>query len=437
MYFSDRRKINSGIHNKIEYRYKSIKIALIYLTIGMLWIYFSDKLIHRFVLHYEALQIANIYKGWFFILITTTLIYFLISAQFKKLETARAEVFRLSYIDPLTGIYNRRYYEEELKKVDREGNYPISLIIADVDDLKVVNDALGHQVGDELIRKAASTIRLACRSRDIVARWGGDEFVILLPNTTGKEAEKISERIIDSCSKSFVDFIPVSLSIGCSTKTDIQENFIEVLKSAEKKMYQSKSLRSQNYRLKMINAILRALYEKYPTFRTDSIQVSELCEKMVRVLALSDSDRDRLKILCTLYDIGNIAIDINILNKESKLTIDEIKEIQRHTDIGYRILSTSAEMLDIANEVLSHHERWDGEGYPRGLKGEEIPYLSRILAVIISYSAMSGERPYRKPLNREEIVEEFKKNAGTQFESRNRESFYKPCDLIYKKKLKE
>lgn len=416
MNVSNRRRFDSSDDAKKEYRGKSIKIALIYLVVGLLWIYFSDRLAFFLFQDKEVLQIVATYKGWFYVLASTVMLYLLISHPLKALEASRADILNLSYNDTLTGLHNRRYYEEKLQKLDNSTNYPISIIMADIDGLKIVNDAFGHQLGDELIKKAADAVQSSCRSKDIVARWGGDEFVILLPRTTKDEAEKVAIRIEERCNKSHLNFIQVSISLGLSLKTKDEEDLMEVLKEAEDEMYKNKSIKSQELRAELIEAIIKSLYKKSPTYKIDAIKVQELCEKAGIALGLPHSEISKLKILGMLYNIGNIGIDEKILNKDHSLSAEEMKEVQRHSDIGYRILSASNELMELAQEVLAHHERWDGNGYPQGLKGEEIPYLARIISLAGSYASMSGERPYRDPMSKEEIIAEIEQNAGHQFD---------------------
>ena len=322
----------------------------------------------------------------------------------------------LSYHDPLTGLYNRRFYEEEIKRLDTERNIPISIIIGDVNGLKLVNDAFGHDKGDELLRKAAKAIQNACRIDDIVARWGGDEFVILLPKTNTEEAEKIVNRAKELYSNVLVNSIRVSISFGWETKRETDEDILKVLKSAEDAMYKHKVIENEGMRGNTINTIINTLHEKNPREEQHSKRVSQLCQDIGRAIGLSEIEVSQLKLVGLLHDIGKIAIEEGILNKPGKLTQDEWEQIKKHPDIGYRILSSSYEMLELAECILAHHERWDGKGYPKGLKGEEIPKVSRIIALADAYDAMISERPYRHSLTEEEALKEIRNNAGTQFD---------------------
>jgi len=322
----------------------------------------------------------------------------------------------LSYHDVLTGLYNRRFYEEEIERLDTNRNLPISIIIGDVNGLKFVNDAFGHDKGDELLQKAASAIRRACRADDIVARWGGDEFVILLPKTEPEEAEEIVKRIKEQYLNLYVNAIHVSISFGWDTKSKTDEDILKVLKTAEDYMYKHKFIENEGRGGNTISTIINTLHEKNPREEQHSQRVSEICQNIGKAIGFSEMKISKLKVVGLLHDIGKIAIEESILNKPGKLTEQERNEIQRHPDIGYRILSSSYEMLELADCILAHHERWDGTGYPRGLEGEAIPRVARILALADSYDAMTSERPYRNALTEEEVLAQIRNNAGTQFD---------------------
>jgi diguanylate cyclase (GGDEF)-like protein/putative nucleotidyltransferase with HDIG domain len=333
-----------------------------------------------------------------------------------ELMKRNKEISYLSYHDALTGIYNRRFYEEELKKMNVVANLPISIVMADINGLKLINDTFGHVKGDILLKEATLAIENGCRACDIVARWGGDEFIILMPKTDEEEAQKVVKNIKEKCSKEKIGSIDLSIAFGWDTKTTLEVDIAKVLKNAEDYMYRNKSLESESTRSNMINTIMNTLLEKNPREEMHSKRVSEICGEIGRAMKLSDLDLKKLKVAGLLHDIGKIAIEEEILNKPGKLTQSEWNEIERHPAIGYRILSTSHEMLEIAQFILAHHEKWDGTGYPRGLKGEAIPQISRIIAVADSYDAMSSERAYRSALSEEIVLEEIKKNSGIQFD---------------------
>ncbi len=327
------------------------------------------------------------------------------------------EILFLSFHDQLTGLYNRRFYEEELKRLDKERNLPLTIIMGDVNGLKLINDSFGHVAGDELLIKAAEIIKKGCRSDDIISRVGGDEFVILLPQTNEFEAEKIINRFKNLCGYEKVGSIDISISFGFETKNKMDYKIEDVYKKAEDDMYNHKLFESPSIHGKTVNTIIKTLYEKSKREEAHSQRVSKLCESMGEALGLSIYKIKELKTVGLLHDIGKIAIGEHILSKPGKLREEEMSEIKRHPEIGYRILSTVNEMSEMADYVLAHHERWDGGGYPKGLKADEIPLESRIIAVADAYDAMTGERSYRRPMQADAVLEELRVNAGTQFDS--------------------
>lgn len=322
----------------------------------------------------------------------------------------------LSYRDQLTGLYNRRFFEEELKKLNKEEGLPVTICMVDVNGLKLINDSFGHAVGDELLIKIAEVMINGCGDKGIISRIGGDEFVIILPKTDMEEANKIFNHILELASKEQVASINLSISHGFWTKNNDDEDIFEVLKKAEDLMYKKKLFESPSMRGKTIGVIINTLHEKNKREEQHSHRVSEYCNYLGKAMNLPDGEIQELKTVGLLHDIGKVAIHENILNKPSKLTHEEWEELKRHPEIGYRILSSVNYMAEIAEYVLAHHERWDGKGYPKGLKGNEIPLKSRIIAIADAYDAMTSERSYRSALPKEVAVEQLIKNAGSQFD---------------------
>ncbi|HYE83390.1 MAG TPA: HD domain-containing phosphohydrolase [Clostridia bacterium] len=339
-----------------------------------------------------------------------------IYADISARKKAEKEIIYMNYHDQLTGLYNRRFFEEELNRINTERNLPISVIMADVNGLKLINDAFGHAAGDKLLMKTAEIIRKESRADEIVARLGGDEFVILLPRTDSEVAEKIIKRIKAACAGIMLKSMEISVSFGWDTKISAAQDINETLKNAEDYMYRNKLFESPSIRGKTIKAITNSLYEKNKREEQHSQRVSYLSEAIGIAMGRGDSEVNELKTLGLLHDIGKIAIDDKILNKPGKLSMEEWNEIKRHPEIGYRILSSVNDMAEMAEFVLAHHERWDGKGYPKGLKGEEIPLQARIITIADAYDAMTSERAYRKPLTEAAAKEELVKNAGIQFD---------------------
>lgn len=331
-------------------------------------------------------------------------------------KKSQEDIIYLSYHDQLTGLYNRRYFDEELIRLDCEENLPLTIIMGDVNGLKLLNDSFGHGVGDELLKKVAEVLTKGCRVDDIIARLGGDEFVVLLPNTDVTEANQIIKRIIDLSLSEKVGYIDVSISLGQETKSNAKEDIQEIFKNAEDHMYKIKIFEGPSMRGKTIKAIINALYMRNIREEEHSRRVSVLCESMGKALCLHEGEIEELIAVGLLHDIGKIDIDEGILNKPGKLTDDEWNQIKRHPEVGYRILSTVNDMSAMAQHVLFHHEEWDGSGYPKGSKEVEIPLQSRIIAVADAYAAMTSERSYSSALSKEAAIEQLLGNSGTQFD---------------------
>ncbi len=334
----------------------------------------------------------------------------------SEIKRRQDEILYLSYHDQLTGLFNRRYYEQALKKLNAENNLPFSIVMGDVDGLKLINDSFGHEMGDALLKKVSDAVISICRKDDIAARLGGDEFVIILPKTDAEATEQVIRRINEAVAAEKLGALDVSISFGWDTKYEPGKTVQEMFKNAEDQMYKQKLFESPSMRGRTINAIITTLHEKNKREEQHSHRVSVLCESTGRALKLPQKTVDVLKSVGLLHDIGKIAIDENILNKPGSLSPEEYAEIKRHPEKGYRILSTVNDMSEMAEYVLAHHERWDGNGYPKGLKGKEIPYISRIIAIADAYDAMTSERSYRAPMPEEQVRRELLEGAGIQFD---------------------
>lgn len=328
----------------------------------------------------------------------------------------------LSFHDSLTGLYNRMFFEQELKNIDAKENLPVSIIFGDVNGLKLTNDIFGHSAGDELLKKSAEILNKVCRKEDVVARVGGDEFAIILPNTEANAANKIVARIKKELSKEHIDAIKCSMSMGYDTKTSMDQDLVRTMENAEDGMYKEKTLNRKNVDSDMINTIIETLHRKSPTEKQHSVNVSELCHDLGQFMNLQETEVKKLKEAGFLHDIGKIVIKEDLLNKDETLTAQEKKVMQQHSIVGYRILNLFEETLDLAEGILSHHERWDGTGYPKGLKGEEISMLARIITVVEFYDARTN--PLNKnAMNKKEALEVMKKLAGTKFDPKIIDNF--------------
>jgi len=332
--------------------------------------------------------------------------------QRKKFES---KMVYLSYHDNLTGLYNRTFLEEEIQRLDVKRQLPISLIMADLNGLKIINDSYGHQKGDEILIKTSEILKKACREEDIVSRWGGDEFVILLPQTDLKEAQKIQSRI-ESLARKSQSKIPISIAVGINVKKNVEEDIYEILNKAEDKMYQDKLVDSRSAKSGILKALLSTLGEKSHETEEHAWRLQKWALAIGEKINLTHAELDRLSIVATLHDIEKIVIPGEILNKPGVLTGEEWQIVKEHPATGYRITSSTEEFAHVAVEILNHHERWDGTGYPREKKEKEIPLLARIITIVDAYDVMTYGRPYKKPMAREEALNEIRRCAGSQFD---------------------
>lgn len=336
--------------------------------------------------------------------------------DFTDKKEKQEQIEYLSFHDHLTGLYNRRYFDEELKRLNTPRNLPLSLLIFDVNGLKLTNDAFGHMAGDRLLRRVAQTMQEISRSDDIIARIGGDEFVILLPQTELQKAKELAKRINTALSHEHLEAGQVSISSGWSVKTVADEEIAEVFKAAENKMYQYKISERNSTRNEAIQFIMKTLYEKLPREQEHSERVSKISGLIGASMGMTKEEINELKTAGALHDIGKIAIGNEILDKVDDLSDFEWLEIRRHPEISFSILSSLNDYAPLANIILVHHERYDGQGYPKGLVGEQIPLPARIIAIADAYDAMTYGRPYKEPLTPEAAIQEIIDGKLTQFD---------------------
>ncbi|HHU28987.1 TPA: diguanylate cyclase [bacterium] len=330
------------------------------------------------------------------------------------------EVRYLSYHDGLTGLYNRIYFEMEKKRLDQPKYLPLTVLMGDINGLKLTNDAFGHDEGDRLIIETARLLRECLEEDVILARTGGDEFSILMPNTTSGKAYAIMKKIMnaqDVFNESRTDLkARINISLGYATKEVMEQKMSKILKQAEDYMYKRKLLERNSLHSSIIASIKTTMYANSQETEEHAERLNKLSHLIGKKVNLTPEQLDELSLLATLHDIGKVGVDKEILNKPGPLTDEEWEEMRKHPEIGYRIAMASPDLVPIAKYILYHHEKWDGTGYPEGLIGEDIPLLSRIIAVADAYDAMTNDRPYRKAISKEEALKELIRNAGTQFD---------------------
>lgn len=319
--------------------------------------------------------------------------------------------------DALTGLYNRVHFENYVRDLQLSEDQMLTVAFGDVNGLRILNEAFGRDEGNSLLFRIARILEKHLPQGDYVSRVGGDEFALFFFNRTTDQVESLLGSVTaDITSLEMMGSVIPSMSFGLSALNAAQRSINEAIKQAEKDLATRKLVDSPHAQGKAVYAIINTLHEKNKREENHSRRVSELCEKLAKAYGLGEMATSELRLVGLLHDIGKIAISESILNKEGRLTYEEWKEMKRHAEIGYRILNSVEDMASLAQYVLAHHEHYDGNGYPKGLKGEEISLQSRIISIADAYDAMTATRPYREKVSIEQAAREIKRCAGTQFD---------------------
>ena len=364
-------------------------------------------------------------------------------------ERQRAEetLRHLAETDSLTGLYNHRSLHDILdREIQRSATTgrPLAVVMMDVDGFKLFNDTYGHQEGDHLLRQVADVLRGRFNENSVVGRYGGDEFMAILPDTDRDSAARYSASLLEALAQERVrprrgGDLPIVLSIGLAVCPDDSRHKEELVAYADASLLEARQLPGsalvvaqrdsgaavgkQRTPFGVLDALVRAVDRKDRYTRRHSQQNAEFAVALGRVVGLSEGAVNALRIGGLLHDVGKIGVPDDILKKPGKLTDEETRIMRDHVVLSNLIVHGVPNLQDVSDAVYSHHERWDGAGYPRGLKGEEIPLPGRIMALVDAYSAMILDRPYRKALSPEEAAAEMRAGAGTQFDSNLVEPF--------------
>lgn len=356
----------------------------------------------------------------------------------KKLE-------ELVNFDALTGLYNHKSFQERLKEevfLSEKVQKPVSMIFFDIDYFKHYNDLNGHQKGDEVLKIIGKIVKANIRDDDFAARYGGEEFAIILPETNEEEAIKIANKIREAVEKeSFYgeENQPnkvLTISAGVSVFPDRAKDEVQLLKSADDALYRAKFFnknRVERYKsileelekdiedkdievVSSVKTLISVINAKDRYTYGHSERVVLYSRLMANKLNLSKKDKENLIYGAYMHDIGKINIPKEVLMKKMPLTNEEWEMLKQHPENGVEIIKTIDSLSGAMPIILHHHERYDGKGYPYGLKGEEIPFLARILCIVDSFDAMTSNRPYNKRKTYEEAIEELKRCSGAQFD---------------------
>ena len=354
----------------------------------------------------------------------------------RRLEEAQEEADR----DPLTGLWNHRAFHKRFadhaERAMTEGR-SLAVVMLDLDNFQFFNDAYGHAVGDDVLRRTAEYLRSACRLDDILARFGGDEFALLLPNVESEtEARVIAARLtaelvgISYEPPGHDTAIPVSLSLGVALFPHDSPTRQEVMQLAGERLRQAKTgaaaegaaqplvaaLRSSVQGFSMLEALVTAVDTKDRYTRRHSEDVMHYSLQIAQGLGLKDAALHTVAVSALLHDVGKIGVPDAVLRKPGKLTDEEFEAVKLHPNIGAVIIAAVPGLEETLDAVQHHHERWDGAGYPGGLCGEETPLLARLMAVADAYSAMTTDRPYRKGMDPEKARQILVAGAGSQWD---------------------
>jgi diguanylate cyclase (GGDEF)-like protein len=360
-------------------------------------------------------------------------------ALYQRSTFAALKAMQLALTDPLTGLGNHRHFHERLQRElasAEETGATLSLCLVDIDDFKSVNDHHGHPVGDRVLGQVASRLRQGGES----FRLGGDEFAVLLPGLDERSAVSVARSIVERVSAAQIEHVGnVTVSAGVATYPIQGAGRDELIRLADSALYWAKEdgkNRARTYestqielrhlqqlaeipdrtaRYRAAAALAKAVDARDAYTGSHSERVGDLAARISRRLGLDDAQIELTRLAASLHDLGKLAIPEEILRKPSALNDSERLVLQRHPQVGHRMLE-SLGVEPIADWVLHHHERWDGDGYPHRLRGDEIPLGARIIFVADAFDAMTSERVYRRPFSQREALEEIERCAGSQFD---------------------
>ena len=347
----------------------------------------------------------------------------LIFRDISFMKQRQEEIIYASLHDSLTGLFNYRAFDIEINKLLTEENLPLVLMMGDINGLKLINDSFGHVAGDQLLISFAKQLVDFCPKDTMIFRYGGDEFVMAFPKMKYEDGLVMITKLKESFSFKQFEPISVSMAMGFEVIHSVTDNIREILTEAENHMYRHKITENSSQKSKTIDVIMNALYAKNDRELYHSKRVSKICAEFAKELSWDENDIKEIEVAGLLHDIGKIGIPEVILNKEGKLTDLEWREIMKHPEVGFRILSSVNEFSKMSIYVLEHQEKWNGTGYPRKMSGNSISIQARIIALADAYDAMTSKRPYRETMTKDQALVEIKKYSGTQFDPQLSETF--------------
>lgn len=390
-------------------------------------------------------QVLSIYFEKDLVLFSALFVTAFILGMYVDIEREHTkELKNLANVDELTGLYNHRYFQEFLQKSIDEADkkkQEVSLLFMDIDYFKNFNDINGHQAGDLLLKEISQILKYCIRDTDAVARYGGEEFAVILPNTTEKNALKIGERIRSSIQSTYFKGqenqpdknITISIGVSSYPKRAISKH--QLINTADDALYRAKSFNRN--RVELYHSVLDELSENRD-INIDTVKSLKYFINMINIkdrytyghtervviyskyfgeyINLTEEEKIKLQVSAYLHDIGKLEIPEEVLNKKEKLTQSERQMFINHPQVGVDLIKNIEQLSEFKLIIKHHHERYDGNGYPSGLKGLDIPYLSRILTIVDSFDAMTSNRTYNKVKTKEEAIKELRDHSGKQFD---------------------
>ena len=390
-------------------------------------------------------QVLSIYFEKDLVLFSALFVTAFILGMYVDIEREHTkELKNLANVDELTGLYNHRYFQEFLQKSIDEADkkkQEVSLLFMDIDYFKNFNDINGHQAGDLLLKEISQILKYCIRDTDAVARYGGEEFAAILPNTTENDAIKIGERIRSSIQNTYFKGqenqpdknITISIGVSSYPKRAISKH--QLINTADDALYRAKSFNRN--RVELYHSVLDELSENRD-INIDTVKSLKYFINMINIkdrytyghtervviyskyfgeyINLTEEEKIKLQVSAYLHDIGKLEIPEEVLNKKEKLTQSERQMFINHPQVGVDLIKNIEQLSEFKLIIKHHHERYDGNGYPSGLKGLDIPYLSRILTIVDSFDAMTSNRTYNKVKTKEEAIKELRDHAGKQFD---------------------